>query len=243
MKYLFAFFVTALLLLSVSCSIVGGEKVNGDGNIVTNARAVGEFNSVEADGAVELILATGNTGNKVEVKVDQNLQSYVKVKVEGEVLKISQQSGYNLRPTDRIQVFVVAPYFRKLDVSGACQIKSEDRLYNSGELEISASGAGEVEMDLHAPKVILDLTGAGSVKLKGETQNFELQLSGAADAKCSELLSEYSKVDITGAGSAELFASVRLEATISGAGAVKYRGNPTFVTQHVSGAGSISKME
>ena len=242
MKYLTGLLALVLTFCTVSCEFVGGEKVKGDGKIVTEQRSVGAFNSVEADGAVELTLVANNQGNKVEVRVDQNLQPFVIVEVKGGVLKITQKPGYNLRPSDKIAVYVVASHFRKLEVSGACQIKTEEKLYNSGELEISASGAGQVDLDLHAPKVKLDLSGAGEVKLKGETQHFELKLTGAADAKCKELLSEYGKVSITGAGAAELFASVRLEATISGAGSVKYWGNPTFVTQNITGAGSISKV-
>ena len=87
----------------------------------------------------------------------------------------------------------------------------------------------------------MDLSGSGQINLKGETQNFRLDLSGAADAKCFDLLSEYTSVHISGAGAAEVFASVRLEAKVSGAGAVQYKGNPSFVTQNVTGAGSVKK--
>ncbi|MCP2936704.1 DUF2807 domain-containing protein, partial [Salmonella enterica subsp. enterica serovar Typhimurium] len=65
----------------------------------------------------------------------------------------------------------------------------------------------------------------------------------ASDAKCFDLKSENTKVEISGAGDAEVFASVQLDARVSGAGSVKYKGNAASVNQKVSGAGSVKKVE
>ncbi len=66
-------------------------------------------------------------------------------------------------------------------------------------------------------------------------------LAAPGSAHCYDLLSENARVDITGAGSAEVYASVKLDAQVSGAGSVNYKGNPTNVKQEVSGAGSVSR--
>lgn len=228
-------------VLSSSCNLIGWERLPGDGHVITKARSVGAFQSVSVSGAINLIVSNSNE-QKVSVKVDENLQRYVLVSEEGGVLKVRTEGGYSLIPADKIEVFVSAPFFEKLDVSGACDIRSEGLLMNSGQLDMAISGAGSIDMELNAPKVVVDLSGSGHVRLKGETQNLKLDLSGAADAKCFDMLSEYTSIDISGAGSAEVFASVRLEAKVSGAGSVRYKGNPTFVTQKVSGAGSVSKV-
>jgi hypothetical protein len=49
-------------------------------------------------------------------------------------------------------------------------------------------------------------------------------------------------VEISGAGSAQVFASVRLNAEVSGAGSVDYKGGAPAVDQHVSGAGSVHRV-
>jgi hypothetical protein len=56
-------------------------------------------------------------------------------------------------------------------------------------------------------------------------------------------MAENTKVDISGAGSAEVFASVKLDAHVSGAGKVRYKGDAANVQQQVSGAGSVKKAE
>jgi Putative auto-transporter adhesin, head GIN domain len=79
--------------------------------------------------------------------------------------------------------------------------------------------------------------------MKGQTRDFRLRLSGAGKARCYDLMSENTSVDISGAGSAEVFASVALDADVSGAGSVRYKGNAARVNQQVSGAGSVKKAE
>ena len=50
-------------------------------------------------------------------------------------------------------------------------------------------------------------------------------------------------MEISGAGSAQVYASVRLNAEVSGAGSVDYKGGAPVGDQHVSGAGSVHKVE
>jgi hypothetical protein len=98
-------------------------------------------------------------------------------------------------------------------------------------------------MEADAPDLKASISGSGKVDLAGRTQNFDLDLSGAGKATCYDLMSGNTKVEISGAGSAEVFASVKLEARVSGAGSVKYKGNATNVQQQISGAGSVKKVD
>jgi hypothetical protein len=90
--------------------------------------------------------------------------------------------------------------------------------------------------------VNVDVSGASSVTLKGETRDFIVEGSGSTDVKCYELLAESTRVDISGASSAQVFASVKLDVDVSGAADVKYKGN-AVVNQQVSGAGSVKKTD
>ncbi|MBL0130494.1 MAG: DUF2807 domain-containing protein [Chitinophagaceae bacterium] len=76
----------------------------------------------------------------------------------------------------------------------------------------------------------------------GDTKDFSVQGSGSTDINCFELFAENTKVELSGAGDAEVFASVKLDVHVSGAADVKYKGNAN-VSQEVSGAGSVKKVE
>jgi hypothetical protein len=138
---------------------------------------------------------------------------------------------------------VTSPAYSRLDVSGACNIYSENKLSGSQPLELEVSGAGDIKVNVDAPKVTAGISGSGSVEMSGETRDFEIRLSGAGKARCYDMKSENTKVDISGAGSAEVYASVHLDAEVSGAGSVRYKGNAANVNQQVSGAGSVKKAE
>jgi hypothetical protein len=78
--------------------------------------------------------------------------------------------------------------------------------------------------------------------LKSQTKDFTVRGSGSTEIKSFGLLAENVEVRISGAGDADVFASVKLDVTVSGAGSIRYKGNPT-VNQKMSGAGNIKKVD
>lgn len=240
MKKIFFFSIVISLFLT-SCGNIGGKRVKGNGNWKTEERAVSSFDRVEVHGAIDIYIIQG-TVQPVKIEADENLQKYIEVNVSGSSLVIRNRSGYNLRPTGQMKIYVTAPSYKSIDVSGACNIYGESKINNPEDISMSVSGAGEIKMELDAPRVKVDISGAGSVKLEGETKDFDLELSGAGDAKCFDLKSENTSVRISGAGDADVFASVKLTGRISGAGSVKYKGNAVADVKK-SGAGSVKKVD
>ncbi len=240
MKKIF-FFSIVMSLFITSCGYIGGKRVKGNGNWKTEERAVSSFDRVEVHGAIDIYIIQGPV-QPVKIEADENLQKYIEVNESGSSLVIRNRSGYNLKPTGQMKIYVTAPVYKSIDVSGACNIYSESKINNPEDISMSVSGAGEIKMELDAPRVKVDISGAGSVKLEGETKDFDLELSGAGDAKCFDLKSENTSVRISGAGDADVFASVKLTGSISGAGSVKYKGNAVADIKK-SGAGSVKKVE
>lgn len=231
----------AFFVLISSCGYIGGKRVKGNGNWKTEERTVSSFNEVEVHGAIDVYVSQG-PAKPVRIEADENLMDYIEVYVSGNSLVVKNKPGFNLKPTGEMKVYVSAPAYRNIEVSGACNIYSEGKINNPDDLSIGVSGAGEIKMQLNAPKVSIDISGAGSVRLEGETKDFDLGLSGAGDAKCFDLKSENAHVSISGAGSAEIFASVKVSGSISGAGSIKYKGNATSDVSK-SGAGSVTKVD
>lgn len=229
-------------LFTVSCEFIGGERVTGNGRISTNERKVSSFDEVEAEGAVDVHISQGDF-KPVQVKVDENLQEYIEVFTEGSRLVVRTKTGYNIDPTQDLVVYVTAPVYKRIDVSGACNITSDNRINNPEAIDIELTGAGTIKMELNAPRTRLDISGAGDATLVGETRDFELGISGAGKAKCFDFKTENTKLDLSGAGDADVFASVKLDATASGAGSVSYKGNPKDVISNTSGASNIRKAD
>jgi hypothetical protein len=232
----------AFPVLLFSCQNILGKRVRGNGNVQTQDRPVSNFKNVEVGGSAKVYVSQGDHAS-VKVEVDENLQQFVEVAQEGNRVIVRERSGFNLVPTNELKIFVTAPVYNSIDVSGACDIIGQTKISNPEDLDMEVSGAGDIQMDVDAPNLKAHISGSGSINMKGQTKTVELELTGAAHAHCFDLLSEETTVDISGAGSAEVFASVKLDATVSGAGSVSYKGNAATVNQHVSGAGSVHKME
>ncbi len=223
-----------------SCGLFG-KRVRGTGNIVTETRSITGYNSVDVSGNIDVYVKQ-DSGQSVKVETDDNLQGMVEVFEEGGVLRIHTKRGYNLKPSRGIKVFVAGPEFRRFEASGACDIYSENMLISNGSVDIDLSGSCDAKLELRAPKISADISGSGSVTLNGETRDLVVDGTGSSSFKCIGLKSENVEVDITGSGSAEVFASVRLNVDVTGSGSVKYLGNAA-VSQKVSGSWSVRKLE
>jgi hypothetical protein len=229
-----------VIILTTACNWGNGKRVKGNGNISTEEKTVEAFDEVEVHGAIDVYVTQGEL-KPVRIEADENLLQYIEVKQRGRKIEVRSRRGYNLKPTADLKIYVTSPRYTKIDVSGACDIIGETRVSSDDRLRLLVSGAGNIKMEVDAPEVSANISGSGSVKLAGKTRDFSCDLSGAATASCFDLLAENVKVDISGAGDADVYASMKLDASVSGAGSVEYKGNATDVNQNVSGAGSVKK--
>src|SRR5689334_10750389 len=96
-----------ILLFATSCNFFG-QRVSGNGNVVSRDRSVGSFNSIDASGSVKVHLKQ-DASTSVRIETDDNLQPYVDVYTDGNRLVIKSKDGYNLNPTRDIVVYTSAP--------------------------------------------------------------------------------------------------------------------------------------
>jgi hypothetical protein len=237
-----AFLLISLAFLVCSCRHFFGKMVRGNGIIKTEERNITPFKNLDIRGGVDVVVVQGEI-KPVEIKGDENLFAYIEVIQEGDKLIIGEKDHFNLDPTDKMEIRVTAPAYQSISLSGAGNIRGETKISGSEELEVSLSGAGNINMEVDVPKIIGNVSGVGSLYLRGQTKDAVLDMSGAGSAHCFDLMAENTRVDVSGVGSAEVFASVKIDAQVSGVGSVRYKGNATDVNQHVSGVGSVNKVQ
>ena len=233
--------IVALAIIISSCNLVGGERIRGNGNMKTETRNISPFDGVSLSGNTDLYVKQDSVFS-VRVEADENLMEYIITELDGSTLKIRSKDGANLKSSRSIKVYVSAPSFNYFKATEACDIFSENKITSSAAIAIDISGASDVKMELMAPKVEADLSGAGSLTLSGQTKDFKVDGSGSSDINCFDLQTENSVLELSGAGNADVFASVKLDVRVSGAADIKYKGNAT-VTQKISGAGSVKKVD
>lgn len=233
----FFYILFFVVLIAASCRFFGGERVHGDGHVVTQDRSVGSFHSLSVETAVAVRIRQEPSA-AVKVEADQNLQEFIEVLNESGTLVIRQRRGYRLDPTRDVVVYVSSPDFRDLDVSGASSITGEGTITTTGELFLEASGASHIRLDVNAAKLRTDISGSSKLALKGQAREFNAEASGASDIDGIDLQTETARIDISGATKVEVAVSRDLDVEASGASHVSYKGSPR-INQRVSGAASV----
>lgn len=236
-------FYTALVFSWValsSCRYFGGERIYGDGHIVTQQKTAASFNSVDVSGAIKVHVRQ-ESAPSIKVEADQNLMEYIDVYNEGSTLVIKERKGYNLKASKDIIVYVAAPEFKNIEVAGACDIISDGTISGTQPLEMHVSGAGDITMQVALPRVNAEVSGSGSINLKGQATDFSAHVSGSGDVRCFDLITDNTKLDLSGASDVQVTANKQLDIDASGASSISYKGNAN-VNQKISGAGSVKKV-
>jgi hypothetical protein len=178
----------------------------------------------------------------VKIEGDENLLEYIEIENQGDDLEIRTRRGYNLRPRSGIKIYITAPSFDKLAVTGSGELKTQTKISNGKNVGVSVTGSGDMILNIDAPSINSEITGSGNITINGGTRNFSTEVTGSGEVHAFDLLSENTKVTITGSGDVEIFASKQLDINISGSGDVKYKGNPS-VNKSVAGAGDIRQIK
>lgn len=208
--------------------------------MVTQQRSSGSFNSVDVSGGIQVHVRQDAT-NSVKVEADQNLLEFIDVYTEGNTVVVKERRGYNLQPSRDIVVYVSAPAFKDIDVSGACDIIGDNVISGTEELSMHVSGSGDIIMQVALAKVHADISGAGSIQLKGQATDFTAEVSGSGDVKCFDLVTDNTQLDLSGSSEVEVTANKQLNVEASGSSSVHYKGAAN-VSQRISGAGSVKKV-
>jgi hypothetical protein len=236
-----ALFSLVILVFASSCREIAGRRVRGSGHIISENRTASGFNSIDVSGAIDVYIKQDST-TSVKVEADDNILEYIEVHTEGSTLQIYTEGNIRLKPSNKIKIYVTNPEYKDLQVSGASSIRSENEITSPDVLHVDLSGASEGRLELNAPKVSVNLTGASNANIRGKTKDFEGSASGASEIRGFDLLTENADVDASGASSIEVFASVKIAGQASGASSVNYKGNAQASVEK-SGASSVNKKD
>lgn len=225
-----------ILLVIVSCNVIGEI---GSGNVIREERKLSSFNKIEVSGAFDVKLIQG-TSTSVVVEADDNLMPLIRTEVKGNTLEIETKKP--ISHSKSLKVFVTFTELKSIDLSGAVNVESEGKLTLS-DLTFSGSGASDGKLEMDVQKLSIDCSGGSKLKLSGSAKDVDVDASGAVDLFAFDFPAENYKIDISGAGKAEINVSKELNVEISGAATVRYKGNPTKNVQDISGAGTVRKVD
>lgn len=230
-KYLGLFLITITLF---SC-----QYKSGSGDIISEARQVSDFKAISVSGGFEVEIRQGSPV-KVLVEADDNIIEDIETTVENNQLKVSMQDGVSYRDV-HMKIFITAPGLERVISAASADINLKDEMTSSNRLNIKAASGSSIKGAVNAPDIDVDASSGADVDLTGRTKNLDVQVSSGASVDAGELLSENTSAQTSSGASANVHASVKLEAKASSGGSVNYRGAANAVIKESSG-GSITKV-
>lgn len=222
------FLVFVGLLLSLGGSVIAQQS---------EVRSVGSFSGVKTAEAVDVYLKKGDK-ESVRVEVTGTSPSNVITEVVGSYLKIHMTSG-TFRKTN-VKAYVTYVELDKISASSASSVFSDGPM-KAKSMDINASSAATVELNLDVESVVADVSSAGDIVLEGRAKMLDVEASSAGDIDAYRLESEQVKARASSAGSIKITATKELDARASSGGDVRYRGNPMKTNTDSSSGGSVKK--
>jgi len=154
--------------------------------------------------------------------------------IDGEWLRINKFTAKELR--------VQQPRLQEIRLRGAVALQSEGVIRND-LLRIGISGVGNVIMDLDIEELMADLNGVARLSLKGRCSKARIDINGPGMVDAKTLKARQAKVFIDGLGLCKIDVTDSLYAEISGGGSIRYRQEPGYLVNRISGLGSITAWE
>lgn len=230
-----SFLLTAICTLFCSCNYE-----TGSGNIISEKRQVASFSGISVGGSFDVEVKTG-TAQSVEVEADDNIIKYIETTVSGNVLKI-RLSGMHSFNNVHLKVLITTPGLESIKASASADVKVQDVLKGEGKISFEATSSAEIEAEVDVPEVVANASSSATLTITGKTKSYKAMVSSSADIKSFELLSENTEVDASSSGTAEVHASVHLNAHASSSASVDYRGGAT-VEKTENSSGTVEKKD
>jgi Putative auto-transporter adhesin, head GIN domain len=216
----------------------GGKKVRGEGATLKETRNVTGFKGFDSSIGADIFIKQSSVF-KVTIEGQKNVLDLLKTELKGEMLKISFEKGYNVHYKEQLKVYIEAPSFEKLSMSGSGNVKAENALTGS-KIDIGVSGSGDFILDnIKFSNVDFHISGSGDIAVSGESEKVGFHVSGSGDIKAADLKAQNVECHISGSGSINCNATKSLNALVSGSGDIRYKGKPETLKTKVSGSGDI----
>lgn len=235
-----------ILLAIVLVSTVGAQNT-----IINDANAElrtlnGSFTAIRISGGIDVFLTQGGDEAVAVSASSDKHRDNIRAEVKDGVLNISYgyEDGGKLKidfgKSRYMRAYVSFKTLEKITVSGACDVQVNG-IINVPALDIVLSGASDFKGEVKTNDLQLNISGASDARLSGTVTAATIMASGASDVKGFDLQVENCQVKASGASDINITVNKELSVSATGASDVRYKGNCVIKELHSSGASGVGK--
>lgn len=248
--------LAALLVSTLACDRMLGERIEGSGAAVTEERSVSSFSAVHMSTSGNLRIERADE-RSLSITADDNILPLLTSTVEDGTLRLEVEDDVRIDPETPIEYRIRTPRIEDvalagsgdvdlggfdgerlgLSIAGSGDIRARDLAGTTLRLEIDGSGEG-LFRNISFDHLDLEVDGSGSFEVSGRADRQTVDIAGSGDFLADSLAGRSVRIRIAGSGNARVQAADSLDVRIGGSGDVRYTGNPV-VSQRISGSGSV----
>lgn len=200
------------ILALTGCSL---DDITGTGPVISESRVVDDFHSIRLQIEADVYLLQDDK-QTLRIETNENLMSVIDTYVSNGELII--KSYHNIRKVKRLKIYVSAPNFQSITLTGSGDIESESCM----------------ELD----NLNLKISGSGKINICGTVGILNASISGSGDINTYGLNAKTVNSTVSGSGNIKVTAEENLTIKISGSGDVYYKGNPQ-INSKITGSGRL----
>ncbi len=213
--------------------------LNLNAQVITDERVVEPFTGVSVGSVFKVFLSQGDT-HSLTIKAPEEHLEHIEAEVKDNILRISYtRRSRNLR---NLEAHITAPAYSYLNASGATSFESIHTL-TAETLILNVSGASSMKLDIKADTLNTTVSGASGVNLQGSAGKHKLNASGVSTVRAFDLETKDTEVSSSGTSSVRVTVLETIKADASGTSSINVRGNPSTIGYSKSAAASISGID
>ena len=210
----------------------------GSGRITTETRTVSAFNAVDVANSIDVELQQGDK-NEVVVEADDNIIQFLETTCVDGKLTIRMKRNTNVRNAT-LRVRLVSPLYKSISGAASSEIVSRNTLTSTDKINVKASSSADITLQIDAPSVFVDGSSSADINITGRAKLVDANASSSTSIDLTGLKAETVTANATSSGLLKVFASVKLDASASSSGDVKYVGGVKDIQRRESSSGSVS---
>lgn len=214
-----------------------GEKVKGNGKIITETRTTSEYNEISVGGSFDVVLVKGKEGN-IKIEGEENIIPYIETEVSRGNLQIKYKKNTNINTTKKLSITVPITTIDKISLGGSGNI-SNVGVIKINEFSASLGGSGNIKLQIDTNAMSVNIGGSGNIEISGKTTEFTCSVAGSGNVNAFNLNSDNTTATIAGSGSVKTTVNKKIKAKVVGSGNIYYKGNPAERDVKSVGSGEI----
>ena len=180
-------------------------------NYITQKVKVDNFEGISTSSSIDVKYTQTTGSTDVEVYAPDNLMEYVKLEVEGGMLKIffySEETGksINIKGKHDTEVRIAAPAVHALQASSSGDILLMNGLQCEEEVSLSASSSGDIKGgNILCKALVTEASSSGDIELESvQCTSLMTEASSAGDISINDVKAETVNVQASSSGDVSL---------------------------------------